>query len=271
MNPEEIRAAAGPSWARRPVECHGTLPSTNDRALQLLGERGRDAHLTAVFADSQTAGRGRQGRAWHSSRGRSLTLTLLVASGPTPAAPGLLPLTASLAVADALRETAGLEARLRWPNDVDAGGRKIAGVLVEGRWRGSEPEGFAVGIGVNLGEEEADFPPELREIATSVRAQARRDISPTLFAGSLLRHFEARLEELISSPSRLLDGALPLWDHAGGQTLEVLTNGETVRGRFAGVGPSGELLLDLPGGGRRALVQGEVARVRPGREGDHGC
>jgi BirA family transcriptional regulator, biotin operon repressor / biotin---[acetyl-CoA-carboxylase] ligase len=125
--------------------------STNERA-RALAIAGAP-HGMVVTAGVQTAGRGRQGRVWTAPPGAALLLSLIVRD-PDP----LLPLRAGLAVAD----LAGPAARIKWPNDVLVSGRKVAGVLVEGRAR----EGWAVvGIGVNAALDLADLPAELRDRA----------------------------------------------------------------------------------------------------------
>ena len=261
MTREEILAHCPESWRPRIVECHASLPSTNDRALELLAERGADSHMAAIFAGTQTAGRGRQGRRWHAARDLSVTCSVVVARGVTARNAGLLPLAAALAVADAARETAGLAARLRWPNDVDGERGKLAGILVEGRWRGSEPEGFAVGIGVNLLQRRDDFPAELRGLATSILAETGERVPGPAFSGALLVALETRLDSFRDDPGAPLRDAAPLWAHAPGTSLEVDTAGGALRGTYAGVGPGGELLLDC-GGERVSLIQGDVLRVR---------
>jgi BirA family transcriptional regulator, biotin operon repressor / biotin---[acetyl-CoA-carboxylase] ligase len=261
MNREELLVHCPEVWKGRILECHASLPSTNDRALELVAALGPAAHLAAVFAEEQTAGRGRQGRFWHTVPELSVACTVVVTKGVTPRSAGLLPLAAALAVGDALRRVADIETRLRWPNDVDAAGGKVAGVLVEGRWRGSEPEGFAVGAGVNLLQRPEDFPEELRGLATSVFAETGKSTDRPLFAGALLKSMEERIGALRSDPASAVHDAAPLWAHIPGKPLAVATAAGVLRGDFAGVGPSGELLLDL-GGERLSLIQGEVLRVQ---------
>src|SRR5438270_4397628 len=125
--------------------------STNSRAREMASAGA--PHGTLVTAAEQTAGRGRQGRTWSAAAGRALLCSLVVRDPPR-----LLPLATGVAVA----ETVGDRAVLKWPNDVLLDGRKVGGILVEGR----PQEGWAViGIGLNVALREDDFPPELRETA----------------------------------------------------------------------------------------------------------
>lgn len=113
-----------------------------------LGERGEPAG-TLVLADAQTAGRGRMGRSWRSDRGAGIWLTLLERPASAESL-GVLALRLALAVAPALEPFAGAATRLKWPNDVYVGERKLAGVLVEARWHGPRLDWVAIGVGINV-------------------------------------------------------------------------------------------------------------------------
>jgi BirA family biotin operon repressor/biotin-[acetyl-CoA-carboxylase] ligase len=145
----------------------------------MLAEQGAP-HGTLVTATEQTAGRGRQGRAWAGPAGGALLLSLVVREQDA-----LLPLRAGLAVAD----VAGPRAQVKWPNDVLVERRKVAGILVEGR----PQEGWAVlGIGVNVAVDLAELPPELHATAGTL-GRRREEVEP--FLGELLAALDARLRE----------------------------------------------------------------------------
>jgi BirA family transcriptional regulator, biotin operon repressor / biotin---[acetyl-CoA-carboxylase] ligase len=211
--------------------------STNARARELAG--GGAPHGTIVTAGEQTAGRGRQGRTWSAPAGRALLCSIVIRD---PVA--LLPLAAGVAVADvAGAAVAGAEARLKWPNDVLVDGRKVAGILVEGR----PQEGWAVvGIGLNVALEPEDFPAELRERAGTL-GRSPADIEPTL--SELL----GRLDEWISVDAASLVEAVRERDALLG--LEVRWAGG--RGVGAGIDAGGRLLVETDSG-TVALDAGEV-------------
>jgi BirA family biotin operon repressor/biotin-[acetyl-CoA-carboxylase] ligase len=120
---------------------------------------------TVVLADTQTRGRGRQGRAWHSPPGRGVWLGFLVRPDSAPAA-ALLSVRVGLAVADALEGT-GFAVGLKWPNDVVLADRKVAGILCETRWQEAVPAWVAVGIGINV---RGPVPPDVATVATALDA-----------------------------------------------------------------------------------------------------
>lgn len=150
--------------------------STNDVAWEAMAQRAPDG--TAVVAERQSAGRGRAGRTWSMAPGKGLALSVALIRGCERDDAGLLPLAAGLALARAL-ERLGVRAELKWPNDLLVRDRKLSGILCESRRlaRGNDlrfEEAFVVGVGVNVLEEGDDFPPELRERATSMRQEGSR-------------------------------------------------------------------------------------------------
>jgi BirA family biotin operon repressor/biotin-[acetyl-CoA-carboxylase] ligase len=201
--------------------------STNAVARELAAAGA--PHGTLVTAGAQTAGRGRQGRAWASPRG-ALLLSLLIRD-PDP----LLSLRAGLAVAD----VAGPDARVKWPNDVLVAGRKVAGVLVEGR----PAERWAVlGIGVNAAVEPGDLPPELRASAGTLGLAPER-VLPRLLAALEVRLADERPLDALRERDALL-GERVVW--AGGE------------GTGAGIASSGGLRVRLADGAETVLDAGEV-------------
>jgi BirA family transcriptional regulator, biotin operon repressor / biotin---[acetyl-CoA-carboxylase] ligase len=175
-------------WRVPALEIFDRIGSTNDEARR-LAEAGAAAGTT-VIADEQSAGRGRYGRRWSAPAGVALLLSIILRPGPAPAggrAPGTAPVRVALATARAIQRATGLRAGLKWPNDVIVpGAGKIAGILCEGSV-GAADTGFVVaGIGINVGQTAADFPPELRETATSVARVTGVSADRAALAGALL-------------------------------------------------------------------------------------
>jgi BirA family transcriptional regulator, biotin operon repressor / biotin---[acetyl-CoA-carboxylase] ligase len=210
-----------------------SIGSTNARARELA--QAGAPHGTAVTADEQTAGRGRQGRGWATPPGSALAVSLVIRD-PDP----LLSLRAGLAVAD----LAGARALVKWPNDVLVDGRKVAGVLVEGHLQ----EGWAVlGIGVNAALDLALLPEELRGVAGTL-GLAPRELPRAL--GELLRALEARLAE----PCDGTLAALRERDALDGRPLRW----EGGAGTGAGIAADGALLVRRADGTLHELAAGEV-------------
>src|SRR2546430_11863044 len=169
------------------------VDSTQGTIFDLAAQDAPDR--TVVVADYQAAGRGRRGRAWDAPAGTSLLTSILVRPRAAPERWGGYSLVSALAVADALARLAGLGARLKWPNDVLVGGRKIAGILLESRMPAAGPVGpvgvagvIAVGIGVNLGQRA--FPAGLAARATSVALETGRAVERDAALSAVLEAFD---------------------------------------------------------------------------------
>jgi BirA family transcriptional regulator, biotin operon repressor / biotin---[acetyl-CoA-carboxylase] ligase len=198
--------------------------STNVRA-QRLAVSGAP-HGALVTAEAQTAGHGRQGRAWVTPAGRALACSLVLRDPPR-----LLPMLAALAVADVADrfDAAGRAAAIKWPNDVLLDSRKVAGILAEGR----PQEGWVVlGIGVNVAVAEDGFPPELRTLATSL-GRGPAELEPVL---AFLLH---RIERwLAAAPDQAMD-AYRARDALAGR--EIRWGAPEQRGTALGVADDGRL------------------------------
>jgi len=210
--------------------------STNERARALAAAGA--PHGTLVTADEQSAGRGRQGRAWTAPPRSALLMSLVLRELHET-----LPLAAAVATCEALP----LDASIKWPNDVWIDGRKVAGILVEGR----PQEGWAVlGIGMNVTA--LDFPPELRGMATSLHL-AGEDIGNEEVLGRLL----AGLDRWLAAPTAEVLAAWRSRDALAGEPVR-WQNGS---GKASGIDDSGALLVDTDSG-RVALHAGEVHLLR---------
>jgi BirA family biotin operon repressor/biotin-[acetyl-CoA-carboxylase] ligase len=231
------------------VEYHDTLPNTNARARELATEGGTDV---AVLAAEQTGGRGRLDRDWDSPRG-GVYLSLLVRPGLAPAAVPVLTLAAAVATVRAAT-AAGVEAGIKWPNDVLAGPdeAKLAGILTEMTGEADRVNWVVVGVGAN-----ADVPAErLPEGATSLRTLGG-DSDRLGFVRTFLESFAA----LGADP----EAVLPAWrEHALtlGRRVRIETPGGVVEGTAVDVEPPGSLVVETATG-RQTVTAGDCEHLRP--------
>jgi BirA family biotin operon repressor/biotin-[acetyl-CoA-carboxylase] ligase len=297
----KVRHQPGGSGFGVPRRHFRRTDSTNARA-RTLAERGAPGG-TVVTADEQTAGRGRQGRVWTAPPGGALLYSAILR--PLDERHLLLPLAVPVAVCEAAEELAtglsaadagrgggAVECRIKWPNDVWLGGRKLAGVLIEAK----PQDGWAViGVGLNLAIEAGEFPPELRDRAISLaapgsgaparspnRAGRERDgrdggavpVAPTAGSEPGGRAGEIGGGHSPGPPMRamarkLLDERLGRWVEADAQTiLAAWRERDALRGREVawedgsgvadGVDDRGRLAVVVPGGDRVLLGAGEV-------------
>lgn len=181
------------------VTWYSEIGSTNDVALR-LAERGA-ADGTVVGADLQTAGRGRQGRAWSSPPGAGLYVSAILR--PSAAIAPLLTIAAGVSVAEGIREATGLTTDLKWPNDVYAGGRKVAGILAESGMSDARLNHVVLGFGINVNR--ASYPPEVAARATSIEHELGRPIDRGLVLASCLSALTVRYRQLQMAPHAVLD------------------------------------------------------------------
>jgi BirA family biotin operon repressor/biotin-[acetyl-CoA-carboxylase] ligase len=225
---------------------HRVTDSTNERAKELALQAA--PHGTLVTADEQTAGRGRQGRAWLAPAGKALLMSVVLRD--LGEAQAYLPLAAALAVCDACEESAQVSCAIKWPNDVWVDRRKLAGILVEGR----PQEGWAVlGIGLNVSTAPGEFTEELRDIATSIAAAAGEAPAREELLALLLTALDSRLAD---PPSEIV----ARWGERDALRGESVS-WQTGEGTAAGIDDSGALLVDTPSG-RVTLDAGEVHLLR---------
>jgi len=153
-----------------------TVDSTSNRLKALVREGA--AVGTVVLADEQTGGRGRSGRTWFSPDRKGVWMSVLLESGASAERLAPLSVAAAVSVADALRELTGLDVRVKWPNDLLVGGRKLGGLLVESMQTAGESVVSAVlGVGLNVSLAEDDFPAELAGTATSLQLALGRPVA----------------------------------------------------------------------------------------------
>jgi BirA family biotin operon repressor/biotin-[acetyl-CoA-carboxylase] ligase len=242
---EEVRGALRPGLPWTDPVWIDVADSTNRVAMELAGNYA--PHGTVVVADAQTAGRGRMGRRWVSPAGKNLYVSLLLRpSVPAVDAPRLS-LVAGVALADAV-EALGVPASLKWPNDMYCGGRKAAGILSE---MASDPDGVrhvVIGVGLNVNMEEADFPPELRGVATSLRIRAGRPFRRVDVLARLLDAFGARYAEFIGGGFASIRDGWDRRDFLRGRRVLLRRHGGEGWGTADGLDAVGALRF-LPDGG----------------------
>ncbi|MFC7187068.1 biotin--[acetyl-CoA-carboxylase] ligase [Halorubrum yunnanense] len=238
------------------VEHHDSLPSTNDRARELAGE---GAGGVAVVADEQTGSRGRLDREWVAPSG-GVWLSLVVRPDVPPAHAPLFTLAAAVATVDACRE-AGVDAHIKWPNDVlvgdsgGRGGRKLAGILTEMEGEADRVSWLVAGVGVNANIDAETLPAG----ATSLREEFGGPVDRRRFAATLLERFAA----LAGEPDRM-DRILPAWRERAstlGRRVRVETSSGSVTGTAVDVESPGALVVDT-GDGTRRVHAGDCEHLR---------
>lgn len=232
------------------LSIHPSVASTNDE-IRTLAQAGAAAGRVVV-AENQTAGRGRRGAAWFSPSGESLAFSILVRPQEPKALWPRLALAAGLAVAEAID---GLcpHVGIKWPNDVWIQQRKVAGILVEA---GAD---FAiVGIGLNINT--THFPPEVADVATSLKIETGCEQSRPEQLAAVLQHFARRQSQIGSEFEEIL-AAIRLRCVLTGNRVSLSTPAGPKTGIVEGIAPGGELMLRTATGLERLIQADEIRLV----------
>jgi BirA family biotin operon repressor/biotin-[acetyl-CoA-carboxylase] ligase len=231
--------------------------STNDVALSLALAGAPPG--TSVLADVQHAGRGRRGHDWSSPAGAGVYLSVIVAPRDVPGSTTLVTLAAGVAVAQAVRSTAGLPVELKWPNDIVIGRpwRKLGGVLCEAV--GNDPRLDAVVIGVGLNVRRAAYPKAVASRATSVEVELGRPIERAPFVVEVLAGLRGMMEVLDRGDREAVCLAWRGLGQSGLAGARVTWRDQNIerRGRARGIDADGALLVEREGRVER-LIAGEV-------------
>ena len=250
LDEKRIRSAVG----ERPFRWYAKIGSTNAEALDWLREGAPAGAL--VLADEQLLGRGRHGRDWHTPAGAALAVSLILR--PTAKALPQVTMLGALAIAEVAAAAGARDVSLKWPNDVQAGGRKLAGVLCEAVWQGGQLRGAVLGMGLNV---RVDFRGSVLEgQATSLETVCGRRLERAQLLARLLQRLEHWLGQSDSESLYLAWRArlrLP--------TAPVLISG--LRGTPEDVAPDGALIMRDEVGALHQLHCGELQTNRQEPDG----
>jgi BirA family transcriptional regulator, biotin operon repressor / biotin---[acetyl-CoA-carboxylase] ligase len=240
----------------RDIRVFQETTSTNDVIDKLARDGVKEG--VVVFAESQTLGRGRLGRKWVSPARQGLWFSVLLRPGLRPQEITRLTVASATAVRRAIESQTGLEPQIKWPNDILVHGKKVAGILTEMSGELDHVKYVILGIGVDVNLNAGDFPPDLRQVATSLKAELGRPVSRPELAAAILR-------ELDHDYARLAAGQFAAvadeWEEHGatiGQAVEIRMGERRVRGRAEALGEDGELLLRTEHGRLERIIGGDV-------------
>jgi BirA family biotin operon repressor/biotin-[acetyl-CoA-carboxylase] ligase len=232
--------AAEPLW-------FSDITSTNDVALALAEQGAPEGRI--VVANAQTAGRGRHGRLWASPAGAGLYMSAILR--PAERALALLTITAGLAIAEGIQASTGLSARLKWPNDVYVGERKLAGMLAEAG------QAFVVlGVGINVLP--AAYPPAIAERATSLEGELGRAVDRALLLAECLASLAGRYADLQQGRgAAVVDAWRARATGTLGRAVRWEASGDPREGVAENIDATGALIVRTSSGPVR-LISGEV-------------
>ncbi len=242
-------------YVGRRVVVYDRLDSTNDTAAVLAADPENAG--VVVTAAAQTAGRGQYGRVWDAPPGTSLLMSVLLFPPVAVRRPVVLTALAAVAVAEAIREHTGLQARVKWPNDLLLGGKKVCGILIE------QGLGTVVGLGLNLNQSASDFESAGLPDATSLAVAAGGWIDPAAALATVVRHLDDEYHRLSAGDLGRLEADWK-WRVGllGRQVVVAAADGGTTVGRLREMSFEG-LEIETEGSGFVAIRPEMVRHVRP--------
>jgi len=229
----------------RKILVYSSTSSTNDVAAEYAKDKKNDG--LAIFAEEQTAGRGRAGTKWHSGRADSIICSILLTV--CKCNPELLSLTCPVAVAEAVGKIADSQAKIKWPNDIILNGKKVAGIMVESKIV-NDRTAYIIGIGINCHQKKDSFPPELQPTATSIDIESRTICDRISLAKRLLTSVEHWLDVAQDSNKKVMNRWRKLSTLLG-HRVTLIFNRKKFTGNCIGIDPEKGLILQLDTGGIR--------------------
>ncbi len=253
---EETGSRMQTEWVGREILYYPSVDSTNTVAKR-MGEEGAAQGLL-VIADEQTAGKGRRGRAWQTPAGTAIAMTVLLRPAILPERISMVTLVMGLAVTEAVRDLTGLDAGIKWPNDVVVKGKKLTGILTEMSAELQAVNYIVIGIGINVNV--PSFPAELTDTATSLLLETGHKVNRAELIARTMLYFEQAYDKFIRTQdlSLLMDRYNTLL-LSKDRPVRVLEPETSFTGTAVGIDPYGRLLVRDEDGEIREIYAGEVS------------
>lgn len=216
--------------------------STNDLAKE-SAEMG-EPHGTIYRCDTQTSGRGKEGKKWFSVARKGLYFSVIL-KPENDISLCWLPYVSGISVCEGVKELFGLDPLIKWPNDVYLKGKKFGGILIESSF-GNEGIDYAiVGIGINVNHDKEDFPMELREKATSIKMVTRKEVDGESLFDKIIEKLDFWYEKLASNQIFSIHKILLSLSFIQiGSQIEIFDGDRRIKGKFKGFDTQGALLLE---------------------------
>ena len=256
MDAAELKSIWKPKWVGCEILYFDSIDSTNTKA-QELAEKGYPSG-TLVVADKQIAGKGRRGRNWESPSGCGIFMTLMLKPDINPNNASMLTLVSALAVAKALADITGKDAKIKWPNDIVIDGRKVCGILTEMSAQFDYINNIVIGIGINVNN--SSFPEEISATASSLRLlSGGKKYRRAEIIEKIMEYFEKYYSIFLETEdlSALVNEYDAMLVNMKRQ-VKVLDPKEPFEGTAMGITKTGELIVDT-WESRKLVSSGEVS------------
>ncbi len=253
--PKEIEVLLSNNMIGKQIICFDSIDSTNTYAKKEVNNLMDGA---IILSEEQLDGRGRRGKNWSSPRGTGIWMSLVLKPNIPPTEGVKATQIAAAAVCKAIRELTGLDALIKWPNDIVINGKKVCGILTEMAGQLNEIDYIIVGIGINVNMD--TFPEELKEIATSLLIEVGHKIDRKDLVVSILKNFEVLYSSYIKDLN-LTETLTIVKDYSAliGKEIRIIQGTLEKRARAIDIDNEGFLIVELEDGSRELIFSGEVS------------
>lgn len=252
----EVKSLMKTSWAGKEIIYYDETDSTNIQA-KALGEKG-GIHGTLLIADRQVAGKGRRGRGWESPKGISIYMTILLRPQTAPTKAPMLTLVMAQSVAEGITAKTGLEAGIKWPNDIVVNKKKVCGILTEMSTEIDYINYVVIGVGINVNQDR--FPEDLEKTATSLMIEKGEKIKRAELIAAVMERFEENYETFMQTED--LAGIVKRYNRLlvnCDKDVRILEPGNEYNAHAVGINEKGELIVKTPDGKEKHIFAGEVS------------
>jgi BirA family transcriptional regulator, biotin operon repressor / biotin---[acetyl-CoA-carboxylase] ligase len=256
INPAEIKKSLKNSVIGREILYFTTIGSTNKEAKKMADEGAREG--TLVIAEEQIKGRGRLNRNWMSAPYENLLMSLVFRPDITPSKIFSLTMIASIAIVKAIKKTAGLKTKIKWPNDIYCSNKKLAGILTELNANRDKIKYVIVGIGLNVNLD-PDQHMEIKEVATSLYKETGKIISRNKLLRTILRELEKQFNLLKKDKINKIRKNWNKYSLVNGKPVIVFSEGYSEEGIADSISEDGSFILIKSNGERKNILCGDVS------------
>lgn len=243
-------------FGKKAVHYYDSISSTNDRAYE-LAEAG-EPEGALVIAESQTHGKGRIGRKWVSPKGTGIYMSLIVRPDVETDEIPTITLIAAAGIISALKRVYGLEAKMKWPNDVLVNDKKVCGILTEIKAQPDQVEFLVLGIGINVNTPASKLPPE----GTSIKIECGHSVDRLELARSVLEEFESDYSKFNKEGFAALRKECKDCSSTLGKKVKVVEHHRSVKGQAVDIDEKGALIIRTDSGQKKRIFSGDVMMAR---------
>ena len=260
LKPEILKQQLNGKFIGHQLHYYEEIGSTNDEAFR-LGLAGAPEG-TALIANSQSTGKGRMQRVWHSPAGSNIYTSIILRPEITPSRTPQMSILAGVAVAEVLESYCPDRIKLKWPNDVLIDGKKVCGILSQVKTAVGEVDFIVLGMGINVNISYGQFTKEICNLATSLAIETGREISRQELIISLYENLAKWYKQLLKDGfGRIKEKWLSISPMIG-QTVQVMFREEAVNGKTTGLDEDGSLILLAVGNKEFKVSAGDATIVK---------